>query len=166
MLGWLKRIRWPWQRRAASRAPAHTAEALRRLYLGYQRQRRGWGYVVISAISIASLFIMFSLFAEMNLWVLILPLIALLFAIFQIRRSGDLVRVLRQALTMQRQIDRKRAEAEQAAAEEEEKGREAHAARQARARAAERAEERGEGNGRARKGPSEGGREGEGEGEK
>ena len=131
MLKWFKRIRWPWQRKRALAPPKRTADALRRLYYNYQRQRRLWGYIVISALMMSSLFIVFSLFTDTNLWVLTIPFLTSVFSVYQMRRCSELVSVLRQALTVQIQIDKKLAEAERKAQEEAE----AEAAQQAEAQA-------------------------------
>jgi hypothetical protein len=68
----------------------------------------------------SSLFIVFSLFTDTNLWVLTIPFLASIFSVFQMRRCGELVEVLRQALTVQIQIDKKMAEAEKKANEKAE----------------------------------------------
>jgi|GEM_PF-1744840 uncharacterized membrane protein len=115
MLRWIKNIRWPWRKKPPLAPPKRTADALRRLYYNYQRQRRLWGYIVLSALMMSSLFIVFSLFTDTNLWVLTIPAMASIFSVHQMRRCGELVNVLRQALTVQIQIDKKLAEAEQKA---------------------------------------------------
>ena len=176
MLRWIKKIRWPWRRKRPLAPPKRTADALRRLYYNYQRQRRLWGYIVLSALMMSSLFIVFSLFTETNLWVLTLPFLASIFSVHQMRRCGELVNVLRQALTVQIQIDKKLAEAEQKAALEAEAEEELQAEAQAkldaqseairRARAKEYAEAVLESQAQAQAGPNGNGKEKEKEKEK
>ena len=81
---WPKRIRWPWRRRTRPSAPKRTAEALRNLYFDYLKQKRMWGYSVISSMMLMCLFISMSLFADTNFWVLAIPVTAIVFSFFKI----------------------------------------------------------------------------------
>ncbi len=112
MLSKLRQIRWPWKKRTPSELPTRTADALRRLYYRHQRQRRLWGYIVLTALLMTTLFLAFSLLTKGGFWVVAIPLIVLIFSIYQIRRNRDLSRLLRQALAIQSQIDKAQEEAQ------------------------------------------------------
>lgn len=114
---WSWRQFWPWHKRASSRVPAGTADALRHLYFNYRRQKRLWGYSVLSSVMLMCLFFVLSLFVHPDPWVIVIPLIALAFSVMQLHRCKDIVRVIRQALSIQQQIDREKAAAEAEAPE-------------------------------------------------
>ncbi len=114
---WPRWVRWPWRKRSRPSMPTRTAAALRHLYFNYQKQRRMWGYSVLSSMALMCLFVVMSLFTDTNLWVLAIPTVAIIFSFFQMRRCSGLVRVLRHALIVQNQIDRAQAKAEREAEE-------------------------------------------------
>ena len=106
-----------------SQAPAKaqkTAESLRQLYFNHQKQKRHWAFIVLSALMLMCLFVVMSLFTKPNLWVIGIPFAVIVYSFFQIRRCGNLARMLRQALAVQSQIDKAQKEAEEKAKAEEE----------------------------------------------
>ena len=109
---WFRSLRWPWSKRPLASLPARTADALRRLYMDHRRQRRLWAYSVCSAMVLASLFVIFNVFIEANLWVVLVPSVAIIFAAMQMRKCKSIGRLLRQAITVQHQVEQIRAEAE------------------------------------------------------
>jgi hypothetical protein len=124
------------RRGQAPAKPQRTAESLRQLYFNHQKQKRHWAFIVLSALMLMCLFIVMSLFTKPNLWVIGIPFAVIVYSFFQIRRCGNLARMLRQALAVQSQIDKAQREAEEKAkAGEEERA----AAEAKEAEAAERA---------------------------
>ena len=77
---------------------------------------------MVSSLFLMSIFVVLSLFTDSDLWVITIPLTAIVFSIFQTYRCKDIVKMLRQALVIQQQIDRAREEAEQRRQAEEEAG--------------------------------------------
>jgi len=78
-----------------------------------------WVYVVLSSVAMLTLFLALSLFYAASLWVVIIPVLAIAFAIGQSRRCRNIIGTLRQALITQKEVDRAMAaqqEAEAAAA--------------------------------------------------
>ncbi len=122
---WFRRLRWPWSKPKPGSLPARTADALRRLYMDHRRQRRLWAYSVCSALVLAALFAAFNVFIvfiEANLWVVLVPSVAIIFAAMQMRKCKSIGRLLRQAMTVQHQVEQIRAEAEAQRLSEEGEG--------------------------------------------
>jgi hypothetical protein len=99
-----------------------TSQALRQLIRRYQRQKRLWIYIIISSVSLMVLYTLFSLL-WVELWdgggvvpVVWIILAGVGIAIYQVRRCNDVIQTLRQAYTVQVQIEK----AEEEKAEEEE----------------------------------------------
>ena len=119
---WFRAIRWPWSKRPLASLPERTADALRRLYMDHRRQRRRWAYSVCSALVLAALFGIFNVFIEANLWVVLVPSVAIIFAAMQMRKCKSIGRLLRQTLSVQHQVEQMRAEAEAQRLSEEGEG--------------------------------------------
>lgn len=99
-----------------------TSQALRQLIRSYQRQKRLWIYIILSSVSLMVLYTLFSLLWG-ELWqsggvvpVAWIILAGVGIAIYQVRRCNDVIQTLRQAYTVQVQIEK----AEEEKAEEEE----------------------------------------------
>jgi hypothetical protein len=90
--------------------------------MDHRRQRRRWAYSVCSALVLASLFVIFNVFIEANLWVVLVPSIAIIFAAMQMRKCKSIGRLLRQAMSVQHQVEQIRAEVEAQRLEDEGEG--------------------------------------------
>ncbi|MFT5369228.1 MAG: undecaprenyl pyrophosphate phosphatase UppP [Candidatus Latescibacterota bacterium] len=98
--------------------PEKASQALRQLIRSYQRQKRLWIYIILSSISLMLLYTLFSLlWAEVLhgggvvpvAWII---LAGVSIAIYQVRRCNDVIQTLRQAYTVQFQIEKAEAQRE------------------------------------------------------
>ena len=109
----------PWKRQKRPPVTARTSTgALRQLYSGYQKQTNLWGYTLLSSMVLICLWIVFSVFHEVDFKLLSLPLAGILISSLQMYRIKNISRVLRQAHTIQQQVDKAEAERKQKADEE------------------------------------------------
>ena len=89
-----------------------TSHALRQLIRRYQRQKRLWIYIIFSSVSLMVLYTLFSLL-WVELWqgggvvpVAWIILAGVGIATYQVRRCNDVILTLRQAYTVQAQIEK------------------------------------------------------------
>jgi hypothetical protein len=107
-----------------------TSQALRQLIRSYQRQKRLWIYIILSSVSLMVMYTLFGLL-WVELWdgggvvpVVWIILAGVGIAIYQVRRCNDVIQTLRQAYTVQIQIEKaeeEKAEEENAEEEKEQK---------------------------------------------
>jgi type VI protein secretion system component VasK len=119
MIAFLKRIfKQPSQtkKQGSESLPTQTLLALRQLNQGYQRQKRLWVYIILSALTLMIVYVMFSIFwaglrvhAIPIAWII---LAGIVIAVLQVRRCNDLIFSLRQAYQVQQQIEKAQAERE------------------------------------------------------
>jgi len=107
------------RRKAPYQVSKQTLQALRQLNQRYQRQKRLWVYIILSAMALLVLYVMFSVFwaglraqAIPIAWII---LAGIFIASFQVRRCNELIATLRQAHQVQFQIEK--AQADRAAKE-------------------------------------------------
>lgn len=115
----------PWQKKKKAEDPvtARTAiGAIRQLYNHYQKQANMWGYALLSSLVLIFLWVGYSVLREVNYTYLSLPLSGILISAMQMYRIKGISNMLRQAHTIQQQVDK--AEAERAEKEAAEKGEE------------------------------------------
>ncbi len=117
----------PWRKKQAKKTvTARTAiGAIRQLYNHYQKQANMWGYALLSSLVLIFLWVGYSVLREVNYAYLSLPLIGIVISAFQMYRIKGISNTLRQAHTIQQQVDK--AEAEKREQEEAEAGGEAAA---------------------------------------
>lgn len=101
-------MQWPWRRRGKKKEPkaSKSVDALKQLYRNYQRQSQMWALVILSAVAVACLFFVFSVFTPIDLYILLTPLAVVVFAGIQLRKCRSLVGILRHALMIQQEIDK------------------------------------------------------------
>ncbi|MBK36037.1 MAG: hypothetical protein CME26_10995 [Gemmatimonadetes bacterium] len=117
----------PWKKKK-SKEPitAKTAlGAIRQLYNHYQKQANMWGYALLSSLVLVFLWIGYSVLREVNYTYLSLPLMGMLISAMQMYRIKGISNILRQAHTIQQQVDK--AETEKKEQEEQASGEEASA---------------------------------------
>ena len=112
----------PWRKKQEKETvTARTAlGAIRQLYNHYQKQANMWGYALLSSLVLIFLWIGYSVLREVNYAYLSLPLIGILISAMQMHRIKGISNILRQAHTIQQQVDK--AEAEKREQEEAEGG--------------------------------------------
>ena len=109
---WRLCVRRIWKKQSQESIPEDTVRALRYLYNSYKKQRRLWAYIVFFSLMLISLFILFQTFLGGDTWEVVIPLLGIVFSMFQLYRCKDLNQIIRQALIVQQQIDRVRVEIE------------------------------------------------------
>lgn len=114
----LGRLPIPGLRPKALQVSQKTSQALRQLIRRYQRQKRLWIYIIFSSVSLMVLYTLFSLL-WVELWqgggivpVAWIILAGVGIAIYQVRRCNDVILTLRQAYTVQAQIEKAEEERE------------------------------------------------------
>ena len=117
-----------WDRRPFKRTStalsAQTFRALRQLHARFQRQKRGWIYVMLSSLTLGCVYGIFAVFLD-SLWEGVIPAICIVvtgisIAIMQVRRCSDIIRMIRQAYNVQVQVDKANEEREKEEAEKQE----------------------------------------------
>ena len=103
---------------------AQTSRALRQLNTRFQRQKRGWIYVMLTSLTLGCVYGIFAVFLD-SLWEGVIPAICIVvtgvsIAIIQVRRCSDIIRMIRQAYTVQVQIDKATEEKEKEEAKKQE----------------------------------------------
>ncbi|MCZ6634017.1 MAG: hypothetical protein O7G87_11480 [bacterium] len=117
-----------WDRRPFKRdsvaLSSQTSRALRQLHARFQRQKRGWIYVMLSSLTLGCVYGIFSVFVD-SLWEGVIPAICIVvtgigIAMIEVRRCSDIIRMIRQAYNVQVQIDKANEEKEKEEAKKQE----------------------------------------------
>lgn len=117
-----KRLPLPWRKPSPEQFAKKASQALRQLNRRYLRQKRLWVYSLLYSVALMATYCIFAIFLP-GLWEFAIPitwivLAGIIISILQVRRCSDVIRILRQAHSVQYQIEK--AEEEKAKKEAEE----------------------------------------------
>ncbi len=117
-----KRLPLPWRKPSPEQFATRPSQALRQLNRRYQRQKRLWVYSFLYSVALMVIYCIFAILLPC-LWEYVIPiawivLAGIVISILQVRRSNDVIHTLREAHSIQYQIEK--AEAEKAEKEAEE----------------------------------------------
>ena len=113
-------MRLPWrkkQEKATVTAKTPLGQ-IRQLYSHYQKQSNMWGYTLLSSMVLILFWVLFSAMRFVDWTYLSLPLMGILFSLWQMKRIKSISSILRNAHEVQQQIEK--AEAEKKVREEKE----------------------------------------------